>query len=97
MTKFDKTLFNYDGLFLMYDGAFIARFKRGGMSSFRNFLIKNFTVEEYFSQLENSTPIEVLETRGYVSDLVAKALKSVGYPATQAGKRAYLDSLIAGK
>lgn len=92
MTKFVKEGFTYDGLFLMYEGNFIARFKRGGMGKFKSFLVKNFTVEEYLKLVNefNMAPITALETKGYVSANVAKVLKHYGYPATQEGKQQYL-------
>jgi len=49
MSKFDPKLFNKDSEYLMYNGLFVARFKRGGMADFRKFLVKNFSVEEYFA------------------------------------------------
>lgn len=78
--KFDRKSFNFDGMYLTYgeDRKFVARFKRGGMGSFKSFLVKNFTVTEYFSKLENSSPLEVLMTKGYESPNVRKARK-LGY------------------
>ena len=78
--KFETKSFNFDGMYLTYgpDRKFVARFKRGGMGSFKSFLCKNFTVEEYFTKLENSTPLGVLETKGYESPAVIKARK-LGY------------------
>ena len=38
------------------------------MAKFRNFLIKNFTVEEYFEKVENSTPYQVVVDRGIVKE-----------------------------
>lgn len=93
MTTFDKTKFKYDGLFLMYDNAFVARFKRGGMSHFKSFLIENFSVEEYFQSMEKSTPMQALEAKGYVSTNLKTLLKSNGFPPTQDGKHEYLNSL----
>jgi hypothetical protein len=103
MTQFDKNLFSYDGLFLMYGkdatnkGTFIARFKRGGMAPFKSFLIKNFTVEEYLMAMEKSTPLQALEAKGYVSPQLKSALKSLGYEPNQFGKVAYLKSLSQAK
>jgi hypothetical protein len=79
MTKFDKELFNFDGMYLTYglERTFIARFKRGGMGSFKSFLVKNFTVEEYLG-LKNAydmAPLTILETKGYVSPAMKKAIK----------------------
>ena len=92
MSKFNKAGFTYDGMYLMYEGNFIARFKRGGMGKFKSFLVKNFTVEEYLKLVNefNMAPITALETKGYVSANAAKVLKSYGFPATQEGVRQYL-------
>lgn len=94
--KFDKTQFNFDGMYLTYgpDRKFVARFKRGGMGSFKSFLIKNFTVEEYFSS-DKETPLAILESKGYVSPNMAKVLRSEGYPTSQEGKQQYLNDMIA--
>lgn len=71
MTKFDKSKFNYHGGYLTYDGKFVARFKyRGGakMGPFKSFLIKNFTVEEYFAiynEGRGPAPLQILEAKGF--------------------------------
>jgi len=97
MTKFDNKRFDYDGMYLKYDGKFVARFKYGGMVSFKKFLRDNFTVEEYFDLLENQDlpPLKVLETKGYVSPNVAKILKRRGYPMTLEGMNQMIDDDIA--
>lgn len=77
MTKFIKDQFNFDGMYLTYgaDRRFVARFKRGGMGSFKSFLIKHFTVEQYFYFTETlrHPPLTVLELKGYESPMVRKA------------------------
>ena len=93
MSKFDKTQFNFDGMYFTYgiDRKFVARFKTSGMAHFRSFLIKNFTVEEYFSLADTGmAPLTILETKGYISQNVAKALSYYGYPATPEGREQYL-------
>lgn len=92
MTKFNKELFTWDGMYLMYEGeydgqptmdevhpnchpswvgvgkpAFIARFKYGSKpwKTFRNFLVKNFTVEEYLNLAEATSPLEAVRVKGY--------------------------------
>ena len=91
MTRFDNKQFVTSGPYLFYlvPGEelkrFVARFKHGGMVSFKKFLRDNFTVEEYFDLLENQAPLKVLETKGYVSPKIAKILKSHGYPMTLEG------------
>ena len=98
MTDFINKNFNYDGMYLTYgeDRRFVARFKYGGMVAFKKFLRENFTVEEYFKLLESSLgPIKVLETKGYVSPIVAKNLKLRGYPMTQDGFKQMIQDDIA--
>jgi hypothetical protein len=77
MTKFNKEQFNFDGMYLTYgeDRRFVARFKRSGMGDFKRFLIKNFTVEQYFYFTETlrHPPLTVLELKGYESPAVRKA------------------------
>ena len=98
MTKFINKNFNYDGMYLTYgeDRRFVARFKYGGMVAFKKFLRENFTVEEYFKLLESSLgPLKVLETKGYVSPIVAKQLKARGYAVTQDGFKQMIQDNIA--
>jgi hypothetical protein len=89
MTAFDKTKFNFDGMYLEYEGRFVARFKyvRSNVSGFRAFLIKNFTVEEYFERrAQEEAPLHILESKGYVSAHIRKWLIEAGLPPTPEGK-----------
>ena len=97
MTKFVNKNFDYNGMYLKYDGRFVARFKYGGLVAFKKFLRENFTVEEYFDLLENKgmAPMKVLETKGYVNPNVAKILKMRGYPMTLEGMNKMIDDDIA--
>jgi len=102
MTRFDNKQFVTSGPYLFYlvPGEelkrFVARFKWGGMVSFKKFLRDNFTVEEYFELLDSGmAPLKVLETKGYVSPNVAKILKSRGYPMTLEGLNQMIDDDIA--
>ena len=96
MTKFVNKNFKYDGMYLKYDGKFVARFKYGGMVAFKKFLRENFTVEEYFGLLDDGmAPLKVLETKGYVSPKVAKILKMRGYPMTLEGRDRMIEDDIA--
>lgn len=95
MSKFDNKRFTYDGMYLKYDGKFVARFKYGGMVSFKKFLRENFTVEEYFANLTCNPPLKVLEIKGYVSPKAANILKRRGYPMTQEGLKQMIDDDIA--
>ena len=98
MTKFVNKNFNYDGMYLKYDGKFVARFKYGGMVAFKKFLRDNFTVEEYFDLLDSGmAPMKVLETKGYVSPNVAKILKRRGYPMTLEGRNKMIEDDIAAR
>jgi 2-phosphoglycerate kinase len=76
-TRFNKSLFHFDGMYLVYgpgqyakESRFIARFKytKRDKSSFIKFLIANFTVEEYLSRMDAfQTPYSVLSAKGWVS------------------------------
>jgi|TARA_B110000977_G_scaffold120021_1_gene154589 hypothetical protein len=74
MTKFAATNFNYHGGYLMYypdgvgsaDRRFVARFKYRGpfkMGVFKKELMKNHTVESYFSAMQDSAPLTILQDR----------------------------------
>lgn len=98
MTKFIKEKFNDDGMYVTYDGKFVARFKyaRSGKGSFISFLIKNFTVEEYFAELDKGkAPLQILEAKDYLLPHIKKWLKEAGYPLTQAGFKQYVRDGIA--
>jgi hypothetical protein len=94
--KFDRTKFQGDSI-VQYDDRFVARFEHGGRASFLSFLVKNFTVEEYFAELvAGKAPLRILEARGYVQPHIKAILKREGYPQTQEGKRQYLANLREG-
>lgn len=100
MTKFDKAQFNSDGEYVTYgaDRKFVARFKyqRGGKGSFITFLIKNFTVEEYFARYDAGvTPLEILESKGYLQPHIKKVLQENGYEVSVAGKKQYLSDIVS--
>ena len=67
MTNFNKTDFNFDGGYLTYKGAFIARFKHRGpitKAKFLKELIKNHTVESYTNAyLFGFTPFAILKDK----------------------------------
>jgi len=102
MTKFKRSDFEYSGGYLTYrpdwdlPARFIARFKyaRKDKPGFLSFLIKNFSVEEYFSMrdVEKMAPVEILETKGYVSKTVKDLLAYSGYSPDRAGYDAYLKA-----
>jgi len=94
--KFDKTKFQGDSI-VQYNDRFVARFKRGGKAAFLSFLVKNFTVEEYFAELDGGkAPLLILEAQGYVQPHIKAILKRAGYPQTPEGKRQYLANLREG-
>jgi hypothetical protein len=97
MTKFIKSEFSA-GEIATYNGRFVARFKRGGRGPFLTFLVKNFTVEEYFAQLEaGMAPLKILESKGYLTPTVVRLLKSAGYSQTVAGMRQYIEDKITSR
>jgi hypothetical protein len=99
MTKFDKDTFNWDGMYLTYgqDRKFVARFKNSGMASFRNFLVQNFSVEEYFLMQVWMSPLEILATKGFVMPKTAKMLKGFGFEPNAAGQKAYIESILSNR
>lgn len=96
MTKFNKTKFT-TGECLIYEGEFIARFKRNkkNRSGFISFLVKNFTVEEYLDKRNKGiSPMMILEAKGYVSLTVKNVLKAAGYEATVVGYNQYIQDQV---
>jgi hypothetical protein len=90
VTKFDKSKFT-SGEYAMYEGKFVARFKRGGRGSFLTFLVKNFTVEEYFARLDGGeSPLTILESKGYLLPHIKRWLKEGGYEVSKAGMEKFL-------
>ena len=69
MTKFANKNFHYDGMYLKYDGKFVARFKynKRDRLGFQKFLVNNFTPLEYFTRLMTQAPLDILKSAGYVS------------------------------
>ena len=83
---------------------FIARFKYGSKpwKTFRNFIMKNFTVEEWFELTTDEnrggkgmTPVGAAETKGYVMPHIKKQLKAKGYPQTPEGFKQMIADEIA--
>ena len=104
MSTFHQSGFNFDGMYLSYftvegERKFVARFKTGGMASFRNFLIKNFSIQEYFSMMEDQdmAPLEILATKGFVMPRTAKMLKKFGFAPNAEGKKAYIEAIISNR
>lgn len=85
--KFVKENFEFYGGYLTYNREFVARFKRTitDRGSFQRFLIKNFTVEEYFGRLKEEAPLTILESKGYISTKAKKQCREAGFPETLQG------------
>ena len=86
---FIKENFSYSGGYLTYDDGvdrhFIARFKyvpKSSATKFMNFLIKNFTCEEYLERANKQAPLTILESKGYCSPEMARLAKRWGYAPT---------------
>jgi hypothetical protein len=102
MTKFVKGMFQINGDFITYcDGTntkkVVARFKyaKSSQASFISFLIKNFTVEEYFTRLKTEySPLAILQSKGYMLAHVKKLLKDAGYSTDKAGLDAYVANRV---
>ena len=95
---FQKDNFAYSGGYLTYDNKFIARFKYSSRdkAGFISFLVKNFSVEEYFAEYAaNVAPALILEKKGYISATVKQVLKRTGYEPTLAGKNQYVTDSVA--
>lgn len=102
---FKRENFDYHGGYLTYRtvddwserAKFVARFKYGGGSGpFKTFLIKNFTVSEYFEKLDNNeSPLTILKDRGYITPAVRKELKRRGYPVTIEGENKMFEDDMA--
>lgn len=99
MTMFQKDLFESSGEYITYFAGgerskVVARFKyqKNGKAPFINCLIKNFTVEEYFSRMEaGEAPLKIAESKGFLLPHIKKLLKSAGYPTTPAGFNQYMN------
>lgn len=75
---------------------FIARFKycARDKAGFQAFLIKNFTVEEYFGRDGDCSPVKMLEAKGYISATVRQILKRTDYPQTTQGYKDYITDQV---
>jgi hypothetical protein len=113
MTKFAKDLFSVHGGFIHYgtgfgaDRKFVARTRlRGEAPSFISFLIKNFTVEEYFAAMDENEkktgadrkgPLTILMDKGYLQPHIKRWLREANLPLTQAGFRTMIDNQRAAR
>ena len=87
MTKFIKEQFEVSGGYVSYQGKFVLRDKYNKATGSKvTFLIKNFTVEEYFGRLDaGETPLKIMESKGYLLPHIKKWLKAEGLPVTVEG------------
>jgi hypothetical protein len=89
MTNFTKENLTIHSDTVMYGDQFVMRNKhhRAAQRGMITFLIKNFTVEEYFGlRGTGHMPLTILESKGYILPHIKKWLKEAGLPLTLAGK-----------
>ncbi len=98
-TPFTKTNLVKDGEYLYYvppgcgpyspESKFVARFKyssKTSMGPFATCLRKNFTAEDYFARIEGGeSPMDIVESVGFVLSHIKSWLRRDGFPTTQAG------------
>lgn len=99
MTKFDKSKFRQDAMFIHYENRFVARLKhqKSAIGSFIKFIRDNFTVEEYFARLDaGELPLNIVESKGYLHPTTRRFLRSKGYPDTAEGYSAYRKTIRNG-
>jgi hypothetical protein len=89
MTKFIKEEFIKVAGYVHYNAdrngeRFVCRNRVASHSNpFITFLIKNFTVEEYFAlRGKGIAPLTILQTKGYISPNMRKVLKAANLPMT---------------
>jgi len=100
MANFTKENLSIESEYIIYrngtESKFVARLKYGQKTSrgpFVTFLTKNFTVEEYFSRMENGeSPLGIMQSKGFILSHIKKWLREGGYPVTQEGYKQYLDN-----
>ena len=105
MTKFNRKDFfigkgykAYTTYWMNGEHKFVARFRTAGAGSFVTFLIKNFTVEEYFSRLDaGEAPLTIAKSKGYLLPHIKRWLKDAGYPLTQDGYKAWSKARAAAR
>lgn len=96
MTTFSKENIIDSNGWLSYgaERKFVANFSKrgGGKATFKTFLIKNFTVEEYFARLNaGEAPLQIVESKGYLLPHIKKWLKEGGYEVSRAGYNQYVQ------
>ena len=83
---FKKENFKIEGQWIHYNGKFVARVRCGSKMTYVNFLIRHFSEDEYFN-LYNSgmAPLQILQSKGFISPNMRRVLKSYNLPTTQDG------------
>jgi len=76
--------------------AFIARFKyRKPWKTFVNFLVKNFTVEEYLTRMnDGESPQGIMESKGYIEAWAKKMCREAGFAPTVEGYKAMIRAEV---
>lgn len=77
---------------------FIARFKYGRKpwKTYVNFLVKNFTVEEYATRsAHGESPVEIVQSKGMLEPALKKQCRDAGYPQTVAGWKQLISDEVA--
>jgi hypothetical protein len=67
MTRFVKENFTFDGMYLKYDGQFIARYKHRHpvtKAKMIKVLIKRYNVEDFLARSKTTAPMEILREDG---------------------------------
>jgi len=105
MTRFTKENLIKSGPYIHYrpadgtrkDEKFVARFKRiAGAGSFMTHLRKNWSVEDYFAELDTGTgPLKIVEKTGYLLPHIKRELKRRGYPLSRVGYELMIDDAVA--
>jgi hypothetical protein len=88
MEKFEKAGFEMQGVYLMYKGEFIARFKYGKkeVGAWKAFLIKHFAVEEYLAAVKaKKAPLQILMAKGYIPAHIKKEIEKAGLSVKEEG------------
>lgn len=94
----DKALLVNTTEYVHYNGQFVARFKyrpRGLKPSFMKFLKANFTPAEYFGlRAQNKTPVDILESKGWIAPHVKEMVEKAGFPGTPEGRNAFIKQRV---
>ena len=80
---------------------FIARFKYGNKpwKTWVNFMVKNFTVEEYHAAATSpdGSPVQAMQSKGFLEPALKKQCKNAGYPTTVAGWKQMISDEVTAR